>query len=124
MGVKRGGRPRLVLIAVSALPVGKCKDTRPNEEAYPGASPLLNAALLTRFARPRRVRKVFWAKGERVRTSAAYPLVLIVMRRRALDLQICDGALNLEARDVQREHQSVRDVRFMADHEHMEHAVC
>ena len=89
------------------------------------ASPLLNAALLRRFARPRRVRKVFGAKGERVRTSAAYPLVLTVMRRRALDLQICDGALNLEARDVQRDvrFMAVRDVRFMADHEHMEHAV-
>ena len=54
------------------------------------ASPLLNAALLIRFARPRRVRKVFRAKGERVRTSATSPLVLAVMRRRAPELQICD----------------------------------
>ena len=54
------------------------------------ASPLLNAALLRRFARPRWVRKVFGAKGERVRTSAAYPLVLTVMRRRVPELQICD----------------------------------
>ena len=53
--------------------------------------PLLNAALLTRFARPRRVRMVFGAKGERVRVSAASPLVLAVMRRRAPELQICDA---------------------------------
>ena len=33
---------------------------------------------------------MFWAKGERVRTSAAYPLVLTVMRRRVPELQICD----------------------------------
>ena len=55
------------------------------------ASPPPQCWLLTRFARPRRVRMVFGAKGERVRTSAASPLVLVVMRRRAAELQICDA---------------------------------
>ena len=54
------------------------------------ASPPPQCWLLTRFARPRRVRMVFGAKGERVRVSAASPLVLAVMRRRAPELQICD----------------------------------
>ena len=55
------------------------------------ASPPPQCWLLTHFARPRRVRMVFGAKGERVRVSAASPLVLVVMRRRAAELQICDA---------------------------------
>ena len=88
---KRGGRPRPVLIVLQCSAGGEVQwDTRPYKEAYPGLPPLLNAELLTRFARPRRVRMVFGAKGERVRTSATSPFVLVVMRRRVPELQICD----------------------------------